>query len=234
MSRTQFHLLEASGLTKVYTMGKVEVGALNGVDITVDRGNFLGVSGTSGSGKSTLMNILGGLDSPTQGTIQFRGKYVSDMNSLELALYRRQSVGMIFQSFNLISSLSAWENVALPLLFSGISKKERRNRACDLLQLVGLEQRLVHKPAELSGGEQQRVAIARALVNRPHLVLADEPTGNLDSRTSRDIIRLLADLKGRQSLAVILVSHEIALLDEYAQTVLNLRDGRVVPREDNP
>jgi putative ABC transport system ATP-binding protein len=138
---------------------------------------------------------------------------------------------MIFQSFNLISSLSAWENVALPLLFSGVPKKERRNRACELLQQVGLEQRLDHKPAEMSGGEQQRVAIARALVNRPKLVLADEPTGNLDSRTSRDIIQLLADLKGRQSLAVILVSHEKALLDEYAQTILNLRDGEVVPGE---
>jgi putative ABC transport system ATP-binding protein len=231
MSRTRSTLLDARGLTKIYSMGKVRVAALNGVDLSVDRGDFLGISGASGSGKSTLMNLLGGLDSPTQGTIQFGGKFVSDMNSSELALYRRQSVGMIFQSFNLISSLSAWENVALPLLFSGVPKKERRNRACELLQQVGLEQRLDHKPAEMSGGEQQRVAIARALVNRPKLVLADEPTGNLDSRTSRDIIQLLADLKGRQSLAVILVSHEKALLDEYAQTILNLRDGEVVPGE---
>ena len=224
-------LLAACGLSKTYSMGKILVTALHDVDFSVEEGVFVGVTGASGSGKSTLMNLLGGLDTPTSGRIEARGKVISDMGPEELALYRRHGVGMIFQSFNLIPAFTAWENVGLPLVFAEVSKKERRERAAAMLMEVGLTERLLHRPSELSGGEQQRVAIARALINRPEVLLADEPTGNLDSRTSRDIIRLLADLNAVQNLAVVMVSHEEALLREFAYRIVRLRDGEVVGRE---
>jgi len=224
-------LLAAYGLCKTYDMGKVCVTALNDVDFTLEEGAFMGVTGASGSGKSTLMNLLGGLDTPTSGRIEARGRVISDMASEELARYRRHGVGMIFQSFNLIPAFSAWENVGLPLIFAGISKRERRERAAAILREVGLEERLLHRPSELSGGEQQRVAIARALVNRPEVLLADEPTGNLDSRTSRDIVQLLAELNAAQRLAVVMVSHEEDLLKEFSHSLVRLRDGEIVSRE---
>jgi len=224
-------LLAAHGLCKTYDMGKIRVTALNDVDFSLKEGAFLGVTGASGSGKSTLMNLLGGLDTPTSGRIEARGRVISDMGSEELARYRRHGVGMIFQSFNLIPAFSACENVGLPLIFSGVSKRERRDRAAAILREVGLEERMQHRPSELSGGEQQRVAIARALVNRPEVLLADEPTGNLDSRTSRDIVRLLADLNAAQGLAVVMVSHEEGLLREFAHGLVRLKDGEVVSRE---
>ena len=224
-------LLAAHGLCKTYDMGKIRVTALHDVDFSVEEGAFRGVTGASGSGKSTLMNLLGGLDTPTSGCIEARGRMISDMGSEELARYRRHSVGMIFQSFSLIPAFSACENVGLPLIFAGVSKRERRERAAAILQEVGLEERMQHRPSELSGGEQQRVAIARALVNRPEVLLADEPTGNLDSRTSRDIVQLLADLNAAQGLAVVMVSHEEDLLKEFAQGLVRLKDGEVVSRE---
>jgi putative ABC transport system ATP-binding protein len=224
-------LLAAHGLCKTYDMGKIRVTALNDVDFSLKEGAFLGVTGASGSGKSTLMNLLGGLDTPTSGRIEARGRVISDMGSEELARYRRHGVGMIFQSFNLIPAFSACENVGLPLIFAGVSKRERRDRAAAILREVGLEERMQHRPSELSGGEQQRVAIARALVNRPEVLLADEPTGNLDSRTSRDIVRLLADLNAAQGLAVVMVSHEEDLLKEFAHGLVRLKDGEVVSRE---
>jgi ABC-type lipoprotein export system ATPase subunit len=162
------------------------------VDLAVERGKFIGVAGSSGSRKSTLMNLFGGLDSPTSGTIEFEGELISRMDKDELARYRRHDVGMIFQSFNLIPSFSAVENVSLPLLFSGADKKEQLERALILLNSVGLSPRAAHRPSKLSGGEQQRVAIARALINSPKIFLADEPTGNLDSQTSSEIVGLLA------------------------------------------
>ncbi len=224
-------LLAARGLSKTYSMGKILVTALHDVDFSVEEGVFVGVTGASGSGKSTLMNLLGGLDTPTAGSIEAQGRVISETGPEELACYRRHRVGMIFQSFNLIPAFTAWENVGLPLVFAEVSKKERRERAAAMLKEVGLTERLLHRPSELSGGEQQRVAIARALINRPEVLLADEPTGNLDSRTSRDIVRLLADLNAVQNLAVVMVSHEEALLREFAHRIVRLRDGEVVGRE---
>ena len=225
-------IIEAEELSKIYSMGKVQVSALKDLSLRIPRGTFLGITGPSGSGKSTFLNLVGGLDTPTSGTIRSQGKDVSRMSNEELAVYRRIDVGMIFQSFNLISSLTAMENVALPLLFSGIPKKQRKKRALEVLRRVGLGERGRHRPLELSGGEQQRVAIARALVNEPEILLTDEPTGNLDSRTSEEIVRMLADLNKDRSITVIMVSHEERLLEKYSNTVVHLQDGKLA-REEN-
>jgi putative ABC transport system ATP-binding protein len=224
-------MIKTSSLTKIYSTGRVQVEALKDVNLEIDQGTFVAVAGASGSGKSTLLNLLGGLDKPTSGVIEVEGKEISEMNREELALYRRFGVGMIFQSFNLISSRTALENVELPLIFANVSKKDRRRRAEKMLDRVGLLPRRHHRPAELSGGEQQRVAIARALINEPRILLADEPTGNLDSRTSREILHLLASLNQAQGVTVVLVSHEIALAREFAREIIELRDGRVESRE---
>ncbi len=218
-------------LAKVYTFGTVEVTALRGVTLTIDRGRLVGVTGASGSGKSTLMNLLGGLDRPSSGSIGVEGRLISDLSKKELALYRRNTVGMIFQSFNLINAYSALENVAFPLLFAGVAKRGRLSRAEELLHTVGLEARKDHRPMELSGGEQQRVAIARALVNRPQILLADEPTGNLDSKTSRQIVEILSELNRRHGLTIVMISHEQDLLREFAHELIRLHDGAVVDRE---
>lgn len=218
-------------LTKVYSMGEIQVAALNEVSFSVEKGSFFGISGQSGSGKSTVLNLLGGLDTPTSGTIEVEGRRISQMNRDELVLYRREGVGMIFQSFNLISSYSALENVGLPLLFSGIPKKERGQRASDILKVVGLQHRSTHRPAELSGGEQQRVSIARALINSPRILLADEPTGNLDSKTSKEIVTVLSKLNIDHGVTVIMVSHEESLLKEFAQEVICLQDGEIITEE---
>ena len=220
------------GLTKIYSSGKINVTALEGVNLKVEKGNFLGVTGPSGSGKSTLMNLLGGLDTPSSGTINVEGKLISKLDKEELALYRRYQVGMIFQTFNIIPSYTALENVAFPLLFSGVPKKERKNRAGEMLNKVGLINRKDHRPAELSGGEQQRVAIARALVNQPKILLADEPTGNLDTKTSRQIMETLVELNKNHGLTIIMISHEQSLLREFADDVINLCDGKVVEEKE--
>ena len=224
-------LIKTDQLTKIYSSGRIQVVALKEVSLFLDKGKFMAVTGSSGSGKSTLLNLLGGLDTPTSGTVEVSGKKVSDMSKEELALYRRYGVGMIFQSFNLISSRTAMENVELPLVFSGISKKERNKRAEEMLEKVGLYPRRYHKPSELSGGEQQRVAIARALINEPQLLLADEPTGNLDSLTSGEIVKLLAALNQDQGLTVVMVSHEEALAREFANEIVYLHDGQVLRQE---
>jgi putative ABC transport system ATP-binding protein len=224
-------LIKTDKLTKIYASGRIQVVALKEVSLFIEKGKFMAVTGSSGSGKSTLLNLLGGLDTPTSGTVEVNGKKVSDMNKEELALYRRYGVGMIFQSFNLISSRTAIENVELPLVFSGIFKKERRRRAEDMLEKVGLYPRGYHRPSELSGGEQQRVAIARALINVPQVLLADEPTGNLDSLTSREIVKLLAALNQNQGLTVVMVSHEEALTREFANEIVHLHDGQVLSQE---
>jgi putative ABC transport system ATP-binding protein len=220
-----------SELTKVYATAKVGVVALQDVSLSFEEGAFAAITGASGSGKSTLLNLIGGLDTPTSGTIEVRGKKISEMSREELALYRRSQVGMIFQSFNLIPGFNALENVTLPLIFSGIAKGERRKRAGEVLTQVGLEGRTAHRPSELSGGEQQRVAIARALVNRPRILLADEPTGNLDSRTSREIVTVLAELNRDHGLTVIMVTHEESLAREFASRSVRLSDGRVQAEE---
>lgn len=218
-------------LTKIYSTGKIQVIALDEVSLSIEKGSFYGISGQSGSGKSTVLNLLGGLDTPTSGTIEVEGGKISQMNSEELARYRREGAGMIFQSFNLIPSYTALENVGLPLLFSGIPKKERGRRASDILKIVGLQHRRSHRPSELSGGEQQRVSIARALINSPRILLADEPTGNLDSRTSREIVEVLSKLNVDHGVTVIMVSHEEALLKEFASEVICLQDGKVIAEE---
>ncbi len=218
-------------LTKIYSTGKIQVIALDKVSLSIEKGSFYGISGQSGSGKSTVLNLLAGLDTPTSGTIEVEGGKISQMNSDKLARYRREGVGMIFQSFNLISSYTAMENVGLPLLFSGIPKKERGRRASDILKIVGLQHRRLHRPSELSGGEQQRVSIARALINSPRILLADEPTGNLDSRTSKEIVEVLSKLNIDHGVTVIMVSHEEALLKEFANEVICLQDGRVIDEE---
>ncbi len=220
--------LKTRGLTRIYSRGRVRVVALKEVSLSLPRGVFLGIAGPSGSGKSTLLNLVGGLDTPTSGTIEVQGKMVSRMAKDELARYRRNEVGMIFQSFNLIPSLSALENVALPLLFAGLGKRERKKRASEVLRKVGLYDRKDHRPGELSGGEQQRVAIARALTNQPGMLLADEPTGNLDSRTSEEIAHIIVELNRTQSLTVLMVSHEEHLLKKYSDVRIHLHDGEVV------
>ncbi len=224
-------LIQTRDLTKVYSLGTVEVVALRNATLSVDRGRFVGVTGTSGSGKSTLMNLLGGLDTPSSGSIRVEGKPVSDLSKSDLARFRRHTIGMIFQSFNLVASYTALENVAFPLLFAGVGKKERHRRAADLLRIVGLEERGDHRPSQLSGGEQQRVAVARALVNQPTILLADEPTGNLDSKTSRQIVQMLCRLKAERELTIVMISHEEALLREFADELICLQDGAVLSHE---
>ena len=218
-------------LTKIYSTGKIQVIALDEVSLSIEKGSFYGISGQSGSGKSTVLNLLGGLDTPTSGTIEVEGRRISQMDRDELACCRREGAGMIFQSFNLIPSYTALENVGLPLLFSGVPKKERAQRASDTLKVVGLQHRRLHRPSELSGGEQQRVSIARALINSPRILLADEPTGNLDSRTSKEIVEVLSRLNVDHGVTVIMVSHEEALLKEFASEVIRLQDGKVIAEE---
>lgn len=184
------------------------------------------MTGASGSGKSTLLNLLGGLDTPTAGTIEVQGRRISDLDAGELALYRRHSVGMIFQSFNLIPSLTALENVALPLMFAGVPKRQRKSKAGSILERVGLKARLSHRPAELSGGEQQRVAIARALINDPLILLADEPTGNLDTKTTSEIMKLLQKLNAN-GMTIIMVTHSPSCA-RYARRIMEVSDGRLV------
>jgi putative ABC transport system ATP-binding protein len=225
------NLVETENLTKVYASGKIKVVALENVNLSVEPGEFLGVTGPSGSGKSTLMNLLGGLDTPSAGRISVRGRFISELNKDELALYRRCEVGMIFQSFNIISSYTALENVAFPLLFAGVPKKDRNQRAAEILTTVGLSARKDHRPSELSGGEQQRVAIARALINQPKILLADEPTGNLDSGNSAQIVQTLADLNKNQHLTVIMISHEESLQQKFADRVIRLCDGKIVEEQ---
>jgi putative ABC transport system ATP-binding protein len=220
-------LLETENLTKHYNMGDTLVRALDGVSITVSGGEFLALLGTSGSGKSTLLNLIAGLDRPTSGTVRIDGTDVAAMSPEEISRHRRQNVGMIFQSFNLVSTMSAHENVALAMMFAAVPKPERDQRAAQLLESMGLAGRQRHRPKELSGGEQQRVAISRALANKPRILLADEPTGNLDSRTSREIMELLKALNEREGKAIILVTHDANLAAQYAHRTITLMDGSV-------
>ncbi len=223
--------VEIENLNKFYSSGKIQVAALTDVYLSITEGTFLGITGPSGSGKSTLMNILGGLDTPTSGSIRVQSKNISELNNEELALYRRHQVGMIFQSFNIISAYTALENVAFPLLFAGVARKERFHQAELMLEKVGLSPRKDHKPSELSGGERQRVAIARALINNPKILLADEPTGNLDSKTSIQILEILSELNKNHGLTVIMISHEESLLNEFADETVRLIDGQIVKQE---
>ncbi|MBL8610477.1 MAG: ABC transporter ATP-binding protein [Myxococcales bacterium] len=220
------HLIELRDVTKVYKTGDVEVRALAGVSLVIEAGEFVAVMGPSGSGKSTLMNILGCLDRPTAGTYVLAGREVSRMSRAELAEVRNLVLGFVFQSFNLLARTSALENVELPLVYRGVSTREREARAKSALDKVGLGSRLDHTPAQLSGGQQQRVAIARALVGEPKVIFADEPTGNLDSRTSVEVMSLFQEL-GRSGITIVLVTHEPDIA-EYASRVIVVKDGLVL------
>ncbi|HWB87732.1 MAG TPA: ABC transporter ATP-binding protein [Acidimicrobiia bacterium] len=229
MTSAGTHLLEAAGLGKTYTTGPTAVVALHGVDLAVEPGTLVVVQGRSGSGKTTLLNLLGGLDQPTSGTVRLDGDLVSEMGEEELSAMRRSRVGFIFQAFGLIPILTAAENVEVPLRLLKTDPARRRERARVLLELVGLGDRSGHRPSELSGGEQQRVAIARALANRPKLLLADEPTGQLDSVTGKGIIELLTALVHSEGIAAIVATHDPAPL-AVADRVVELRDGRLSQR----
>ncbi len=222
--------ITATDLSKSFQMGETVVHALRGVDLTIEEGTFQAIMGPSGSGKSTLLYLLGGLDRPSAGHIVVGGHKLDQLDENALAAYRRRFVGFIFQSFNLIPSLSAWENVAFPMRFAGYSRRERQRQAFALLERVGLADRRTHKPTELSGGQQQRVAIARSLVNEPQLVLADEPTGNLDTASGQSIMDLLAELH-RDGRTVLVVTHDPRMA-AYATHQVLLLDGRVVSAEE--
>jgi putative ABC transport system ATP-binding protein len=226
VSQPRAPLIVARDLVKCYSLGGEELRALDGVSLRIDAGEFVAIMGASGSGKSTLMNILGCLDQPTSGVYELSGRSTAQLGRSQLAEIRNQRIGFVFQSFNLLARTSALENVELPLLYAGFGKRERRARARAALERVGLGQRLDNFPAQLSGGQQQRVAIARAIVNRPQLLLADEPTGNLDSKTSAAVMQLFAELSG-EGLTIVYVTHEpdVAL---YASRLIVMRDGRIL------
>ena len=221
-------ILETQQVSKIYTMGTTEVKALDGVSISVNEGEFVAIQGTSGSGKSTLLNMIGGLDHPTSGEVLFDAKPLGPFSKKEMARYRRFSVGMIFQNFNLIPTMTAAENVRLALAFGGWRGPERRRRAAELLERVGLADRLEHRPSELSGGEQQRVAIARALANNPKVLLADEPTGNLDSTRAHELLALLQQMVETDSLTILMVTHDRELAGSFANRIILMKDGKVV------
>jgi putative ABC transport system ATP-binding protein len=218
-------LIELQDIYKVYDMGAEKVHALNGVDLTVERGEYVAIMGSSGSGKSTLMNLLGCLDTPTSGSYILNGTAVQELDDTELAAIRNKEIGFVFQTFNLLARTDALHNVELPLIYAGLSRAERRERARKALEKVGLGARMTHQPNELSGGQRQRVAIARALVNEPSILLADEPTGNLDSATSEEIMQLFDELH-QAGNTVVLVTHEPDIA-EHAWRKVTLRDGKV-------
>jgi putative ABC transport system ATP-binding protein len=222
-------LIELEQIEKVYVRGTEEVHALRGLNLGIERNEYVAIMGPSGSGKSTLMNIVGCLDTPTSGTYQLNGIDVSDMNANELADVRNQQIGFVFQTFNLLPRATALHNVELPLLYGGARRRVRRERAVEVLERVGLADRMEHRPAELSGGQRQRVAIARALANRPSILLADEPTGNLDSRTGEEIMALFDALQAEGN-TVILVTHE-ADIAHHARRTIRILDGQVATDE---
>lgn len=228
MSQTIGNAIETKAVTRHYPMGGSVIRAVDGVDLQIARGEFTALLGTSGSGKSTLMNLIAGLDRPTTGAIVVEGRDLAQMTSEELAKYRRHTVGMVFQSFNLVPTMTLKENVELPMRFAEVERHEREGRVQEALKRVGLSARLSHRPSELSGGEQQRAALARALVNRPKLLLADEPTGNLDSRTGTEIMNLIRELNETMGMTVVMVTHERPLAEQYVRRMIFLGDGKVL------
>jgi putative ABC transport system ATP-binding protein len=225
-------MIELSAITKSYRMGELELNILNGISLQVNRGELIAIMGPSGSGKSTLMNIIGCLDRPTSGAYRFENREIGAMTDDELAEVRNAKLGFVFQTFNLLPRFSAVKNVEVPLIYSGVSARERRERAVPLLKKVGLADRMEHKPTELSGGQQQRVAIARALVNNPPLLLADEPTGNLDSRSGEDILNILTALND-QGVTMIIVTHDENVADR-CRRIITLKDGRIINDKVRP
>src|SRR5579863_4858740 len=220
-------------LCRHYRMGETLIRAVDGVSLEVRSGEFVALLGSSGSGKSSMLNLIAGLDRPTSGSVIVRDRDLAKLSREELAKYRLHVVGMVFQSFNLIASMTLAENVELPLRFAEIDRGKRDGMATEALERVGLRARMDHRPSELSGGEQQRAALARALINRPQLLLADEPTGNLDSRTGTEIMNLILDLNRQMGMTVVMVTHERALAERYAQRMIFLADCRVVDDQSN-
>ncbi len=218
-------LIDIRDITKVYEMGQEQVHALSGINLGVERGEYLAIMGPSGSGKSTLMNLIGCLDTPTSGSYVLNGREVARMTDDELAAIRNQEIGFVFQTFNLLPRTNALQQVELPLVYSGLARKERRERAVKALEAVGLGDRMNHQPNEMSGGQRQRVAVARALINDPSILLADEPTGNLDSQTGAEIMALFEDLN-RRGNTIVLVTHEEDIA-AHARRIVRLRDGKV-------
>lgn len=225
------YIITLEDVVKVYKMDGVETVALNGVSLKIKEGEFIAIMGPSGSGKSTMMHLMGCLDRPTSGKIYFEGKDVSRLSDDELAEIRNRKIGFVFQSFYLLPRYTALQNVELPLIYQGVSPKERREKAKSLLEKVGLSDRLYHKPTQLSGGQQQRVAIARALVVNPVVLLADEPTGNLDSKSSHEIMDLISVLHKEEKLTIILVTHERDIA-EYAEKIIRMQDGKIIDIEE--
>jgi len=224
-------LIEMKGITKVYRMGEEDVQALRGIALSIDKGEYVAIMGPSGSGKSTLMNLIGCLDTPTAGSYRLNGSEVARMTDDELAGIRNREIGFVFQTFNLLPRTTAVAQVELPLVYSGVPKRERHQRAVEALHAVGLADRMTHQPSELSGGQRQRVAVARALINRPSLILADEPTGNLDSKTGADIMALF-DTLNRRGNTIVLVTHEEDVAD-HARRIVRILDGRVLDDRSN-
>ena len=223
--------IKTEGLSRFYFVGNETITALNNVNLEIERGKICAVLGTSGSGKSTLLNMLAGLERPSTGTVQI-GKYRIDrLNEAQLAQFRQRFTGFVFQSYNLIQTMTALENVALPLMFKGVDKKEREERAMEMLKMVGLENRAYHRPNEMSGGQQQRVGIARAFASNPQVVFADEPTGNLDSRTTDEVMRLITNLVHANNQTMVLVTHDSAVA-QYADMVVRISDGEIAEQYD--
>lgn len=220
------NIIEIKGLKKVYRMGQEKVYALNGIDLEVRKGEICCLYGTSGSGKSTLLNMVAGLEKPTRGSIVVKGIHVEKLNEKQLAKFRQKYVGFIFQSYNLLPNLTALENVMLPLIFKGYPGKVRKKQALEMLKAVGLENRIHHKPNQMSGGQQQRVSIARAFVEKPEIILADEPTGNLDSKTTIEIMELIATMAEKYGQTILLVSHDNEAT-AYADRIVHIRDGQI-------
>ena len=223
-------IIEVHNLRKVYRMGKEKIVALNHVDLEIEKGEICCLFGTSGSGKSTLLNMLAGLEKPTKGTIEIKKVHVEKLTESQLATFRQKYIGFVFQSYNLIPTLTAQENVALPLVFQGIPKKERDKRAKEMLEAVGLSKRMKHKPKEMSGGQQQRVSIARAFVNKPQILFADEPTGNLDTHTTIEVMDMITKIAREANQTMIIVSHDPEIAD-YADKIITIQDGDVLKIE---
>lgn len=225
-------VISVRDLYKIYRVGETKVRALNGVDFTIERGNFCSIVGTSGSGKSTLLNMMAGLEKPTKGEIVIAGEHMETKTENQLVAFRREHIGFIFQSFNLLGTMNAIENVALPLTFQGMDKKTRNKKAESMLDLVGLTKHKKHRPNQMSGGQQQRVGVARALVVNPKIIFADEPTGNLDSHTSEDVMHLMQKVVREQKKTLVMVTHDNHLAT-YADRIFHIIDGEIVKIEDN-
>ncbi|WP_410495768.1 ABC transporter ATP-binding protein [Cellulosilyticum sp. ST5] len=219
-------IIQVKDLKKIYKMGNEEIPALNGISLAIEPEAIYCLYGTSGSGKSTLLNMLAGLEKPTEGTIYIKGKAIHKMNEIALAKFRQKYIGFVFQSYNLIPSLTALENVTLPLIFQGVPKKARETRAAEMLAAVGLSHRMRHKPCEMSGGQQQRVSIARAFVNKPTILFADEPTGNLDTTTTLEVMDIMTSVARDYHQTLIIVSHDLEIAD-YANKIVTIKNGEI-------